>query len=207
MEYPTKRLAKDVVADVNDDKVIYYFTNYYQWEKVKDLPEDDPKRLCSERIYSVSKRGFRTYYGYFVKCIMPHFKDFDGSDWLVCTVPGHAQTQKTSNNMDLFLSNVYFPKNIKPVVGTIVRNKVMPEKHGKEYGSRTVEKDLDTFTGDTRNIIDRNFIIFDDITTSGSSLEAARRFLKRRGANKVVCIALGKTVEDGYYGRDISYLF
>ena len=207
MEYPSKRLPREEKVDVNDDKVIYYFTNYYQWDKVKDLPRDDPKRECSERIYSLSKKGYRNYYGYFAKCIMPHFKDFEGSDWLVCTVPGHAQTQKTSNNMDIFLNNVCFPKNIKPVVGTIVRNKAMPEKHGKDYGPRTVEKDLETFTGDTRNIIDRNFIIFDDITTSGSSLEAARRFLKRRGANKVVCIALGKTVEDPYYGRDISYLF
>ena len=200
MTYPTQYL-RNTRIDINNEKVIYYFTNYYQWDKVKDLEFDNPKRQCSERIYSLAKRGRQDYYGYFASCIMTHFKDFDGYEWVVCTVPGHAQTQKISNNMDKFLNRVCFPQNIKPVIGTIVRSKEMPEKHGGDYGSRTVEKDLESFTGDTRNIIDRNFIIFDDITTSGCSLVAARQFLKARGANKVVCIALGKTVEDyGYYG-------
>ena len=49
MEYPSKRLPREEKVDVNDDKVIYYFTNYYQWDKVKDLLRDDPKRECSER--------------------------------------------------------------------------------------------------------------------------------------------------------------
>lgn len=206
MEYPTKYLTKGTKIDINDERTIYYFTNYYQLDKVKDLPTDNPKRQCSERLYSLAKKGYQDYYAYFASCIMSHFRDFDGYDWSVCTVPGHAQTQKISNNMDKFLSRVCFPQNIKPVVGTIIRIKEMPKKHGSDYGPRTVEKDLDSFTGDTRNIIDRNFIIFDDITTSGSSLEAARKFLKRRGANKVVCIALGKTVDD-YYGGYINNWF
>ena len=77
----------------------------------------------------------------------------------------------------------------------------MLEKHGANYGERTVQKDIDSFKiGNTRNIQGQNIIIFDDITTSGCSLVAARQFLKARGAKKVVCIALGKTAEDyGYY--------
>ena len=205
MDYPTKNLYNEKI-DINDEKTIYYFTNYYQWDKVKNLPETDSKRLQSDRIFTI-KNCCKKYYGYFAKCIMSHFKEFEGENWNVCTVPGHDQTEVCSNSMDKFLSEVCFPKNIKPVIGTIVRCKAMPIKHGSDYGSRTVEKDLESFTGNTRNIIDRNFIIFDDITTSGSSLEAARQFLKRRGANKVVCIALGKTVDDYYYGGDISNFF
>ena len=74
----------------------------------------------------------------------------------------------------------------------------MEEKHGLSYGERTPQKDYDSFK--LRNNFDikgKNIIIFDDITTSGSSLVAARRFLKDNGANIVVCIALGKTVD--YY--------
>ncbi len=206
MKYPTQRL-KNAKIDIFNEKVIYYFTNYYQWEKIKDLDFDDPKRQCSERIYNLSKKGYKDFYGYFASCITPHFNELGDYNWIVCTVPGHAQITRESNNMDNFLKEVHFPQNIKPVPGIIIRSKIMTEKHSKDYGERTVEKDLESFTGDTRNIFDKNFIIFDDITTSGTSLEAARQFLKRRGANKVVCIALGKTVEDYYYGRDISYLF
>lgn len=39
-----------------------------------------------------------------------------------------------------------------------------------------------------------NILLFDDVTTTGTSLNATREILYENGANKVVCIALGKTV-------------
>ena len=194
-----KFLGKNDKINV-DAKVIYYFFTYYQWEKVKDLDKEDKKRKNTIRILNF-KKGEETDFGYFYTCLKSQFSAFEGTDWVAISVPSHDQTSNRKNHMDRFLERISLPKNIKSESGIILRSKPMLEKHGGNYGERTIEKDLDSFTGNTRNIIDRNFIIFDDITTSGSSLEAARQFLKKRGANKIVCIAFGKTNDErgGYY--------
>lgn len=200
MDYSAKYLSKNDKIDINSDD-IYYFLNYYQWNKVKDLPRDNQKRVNSSRILNF-KNGERDNFAYFSKCFTSHINDFGNEEWILCSIPGHAQTSASMNHMDYFLKYMYLPNNMFPTVGLIIRGKAMLEKHGENYGSRTVQKDLDSFKiGNTRDIKGKNIIIFDDITTSGCSLVAARQFLKARGANKIVCIALGKTVEDyGYYG-------
>ena len=40
------------------------------------------------------------------------------------------------------------------------------------------------------NVENKNFILLDDITTSGSSMAAAHQILKIAGARKVTCLAL-----------------
>ena len=204
MDYSAKYLFQNNKINISSDD-IYYFINYFQWNKVKDLPKDDQKRLNCIRILNF-KKGDRECYAYFAKCLKAHLPDLGNGEWLICSIPGHDQIHASPNNMDNFIKYVTLPNNIHPVIGLIIRSKAMLEKHGSNYGLRTVEKDLDSFKiGNTRDIKQKNIIVLDDITTSGCSLTAAKRFLKSKGANKIVCIALGKTIED--YGGSTDFFF
>ena len=205
MDYPTKYLANNEKININSQE-IYYFVNYYPKAKVEKFSDTDKRKNYSKLIWNL-KNGNMESYPYFRSCILAHIENLGNEEWIVCSIPGHDQTSAKSNHMDLFLKKIFWPQNIHPVSGLIIRNKAMLEKHGTNYGSRTVEKDLDSYKiGNTRNIKGQNIIIFDDIVTSGCSLIAARRFLIKQGAKRVVLVALGKTVEDGY-GRNLDWLF
>ena len=199
MDYPTTFIGKsDKINPLSRN--IYYFFNYYPSSKVETMSPTDKRRESTERIWKLKKRDKKAY-PLFASCVCAHVKDLGNEEWLACTIPGHDQVYASANPMDSFLSYVYLPKNIHPVIGLIIRNKEMPKKHGDTYGDRTPERDYASYKiGNTRNIKGQNIIIFDDIVTSGSSLIAARRFLEKNGAKRVVLIALAKTVEDPYYG-------
>ena len=204
MEFDARYLSKDTKIDINAN-CIYYFYSYRKWADVKDLPKTDSKRINAARILNF-KNGSNDDYGWFKKCISNHLSEFAGDKWLVCSIPGHDQTLPIANHMDKFLEYCKFPNNMFVVPCLLTRSKEMPQKHGDSYGERTIQKDLDSFK--LRNGYDlkgKNIIIFDDITTSGCSLMAARKYFRNFGANKVVCIALGKTVDN--YGGNLDWLF
>lgn len=192
-DFKTQKLY-DASIDINDD-CIYYFVNYMQWAMVKDAPKDSYLRQSTSNLISF-KNGERKSYGYFRNCINKHLPELENENWLICSIPSHDQISPKENNMDNFLIYCRFSSNMHHVHSLIYRKYATPKKHiGKEYGERTIEKDYDSYIlRKDINVKGKNIIIFDDITTSGSSMLAARQFLKDNGANKVVCIALGKTV-------------
>lgn len=192
MGFNTTYLFKNTKLDVNESS-IYYFCNYFRWSEVKDLNEDDIKRANTLRILDF-KDGSKEFYPFFKRCFINHLEELKDENWIVCSIPDHDQTLPLPNHMDDFLAYCNLPKNFLVIPSMIRRNKIMPQKHGDEYGERTIKKDLDSYK--VRNGLDltgKNIIVFDDIVTSGCSLIAARIFLQNLGANKVVCIALGKT--------------
>lgn len=204
MEYNAKYIYKDTKIDINAD-CIYYFYTYRKWSDVKNLPANDKKRVDTSRILNF-KNGKDDDYGWFKKCFTNHLAEFSNDNWIVCSIPGHDQILPIANHMDRFLEYCKLPNNMFVVPCLLLRNKEMPQKHGESYGARTIQKDLDSFK--LRKDFDlngKNIIIFDDITTSGCSLMAAKQYFRRFGAKKVVCIALGKTLDS--YGGDNSWLF
>lgn len=62
-------------------------------------------------------------------------------------------------------------------------------------GPRSIEVHLGSIRVDNAELIkDREVLLLDDVSTSGSSLEACRRLLLEAGAAAVKCAVLGKTV-------------
>ena len=201
MDYPAEQLYNNRINTSSNH--IYYFYTYWQWSEAKNLPREDDRRIRSERILNFKTDDDRfaklkqDSFNLFRKCFRNHLVELASEKWIVCSIPNHDQTLPIANNVDDFLDYCKLPSNMLVVHCLITRKYETPKKHSADYGMRTYKKDLDSYK--MRNDIDikdKNIIVFDDVTTSGSSLVAARMFLQSHGANKVVCIALGKTVEN-----------
>ena len=194
MDYPTKKLYDEKI-DVDSD-LIYYFYTYWKYDDVKSLSFDDNRRINVIRILNF-KNGDDEAFMWFRKCFRNHLEELKDKKWIICSIPSHDQTLPIPNNVDDFIKFCNLPNNMLHVPCLITRKVVMPQKHGPSYGERTPQRDYNSYKirKDYEDLADKNIIIFDDVTTTGSSLVAARRFLREHGAKKVVCIALGKTLD------------
>ena len=194
---------------------IYYFYSYRQWPEIKDLPKEDERRVATQRIldFKTDKEMFALQkheaFVWFRKCVLNHLPELSKEEWIVCSIPSHDQVSMTKNNVDHFLEFCKFPANFLVVTGLILRKYETQPKHSGNYGNRSFSKDYDSYK--LRTDIDlkgKNVIVLDDITTSGSSLTAAKILLKYAGVKNVVCIALGRTMDKYHYDkRSINDLF
>lgn len=192
MSYKKEWLSSDSKIDLYSSS-IYYFINYYRSNDVRGLNEDDKRLINSKRLLDFKDGNNNNYY-YFEKCLSSHYDDLGDGEWIVCSIPGHDQITNSPNHMDRFLKSIFLPINIKSVPGLIIRKQIMPKKHGDDYGDKTVERDLESYKfGVNMDLRGKNVLILDDIVTTGTSLVAARYFLRKCGANKIVCLAFGRT--------------
>ncbi len=63
-------------------------------------------------------------------------------------------------------------------------------------GLRDQRVHLESINADQQSVRGMRVFLFDDVTTTGSSLLACRRILLESGASSVAMIALGKTIQD-----------
>ena len=162
-------LSKNATFDLNHKENIYYFHNYFNWGYVKDFDVEDNRRKCTTRVLDFKNENntLRTF-GYYNKCVQK-VEDLNG-EWIVCSIPGHAQVYSDKNTMNTFLRQHGFPGRFKLAPGLILRTAQSEEKHGDNFGRRIIDKDLRTLTLSTTIVKDKNVIVFDDVTTSGTAL-------------------------------------
>ncbi|KXI26796.1 hypothetical protein [Paraglaciecola hydrolytica] len=74
----------------------------------------------------------------------------------------------------------------------LVRDEDVPASH--EGGNRSIEKHINSIS--VKKIPDPNIpmLILDDVTTTGNSLEACEKILKKKGVTLIYKVAIGKTV-------------
>ena len=60
-------------------------------------------------------------------------------------------------------------------------------------GNRSVESHLNTIEIGKRDVSGKSVIILDDVTTTGNSIVACAKILKKAGATKVGAVVIGKT--------------
>lgn len=64
-------------------------------------------------------------------------------------------------------------------------------------GNRSIEQHKNSIDIKYKKAIPRrHFIIIDDVTTTGNSLEACRQILLDNGAESVRCVAIGRTLSN-----------
>ncbi len=83
-----------------------------------------------------------------------------------------------------------------PVADVLTRTKITKTQKDLKKEARiknvaaafTVEKGLDP----SLQIHDKNFILIDDVTTTGATLQQAAQVLKRNGATKIICLTVAR---------------
>lgn len=183
--------------NINEINNIYYFTKYY------------PKDICEEynnpyywkdynRVIDFKNGKFTDTDSperYFKFCLNKHLSSLS-EEWIVCSMPGHAQVQSTKNPVNNMLKNYKWNKNLIIVPDVFIRIKAENyAKHDKMYGERDYTKDLKTLAINSKhNLKGKNVIVIDDVVTSGSSFIAAKKLLLDVGVNKIMFFALARTV-------------
>lgn len=180
-----------------EDGVLYLYPYYSLREK------DDEK---SREVYQVFKKDWDTYFTGLCRdlceAVEKHF-DEDSRSWLtiaVTVMPSHLKGRygKKLTAMAKALAGRF---GFKDACGLIVRTR--DKEKSTQGGARDVTAHLETLG--LAGAVDRDvdvYIVLDDITTSGSSLEAAKRLLAAGGAEPggVVKMAVAKAAHDeGYY--------
>ena len=183
---------------VTDDNVLYLYPYYTLNEKT------DQK---SKEVYHVFKRNWSKD-AYFANIRDDMFSAVD--DFLIKTgvhqyrvavvvMPSHSQGQYGESLCDLanaLVGRFSFVNNI-----TLIQ-RVEEKIKSTDGGIRTVEAHIRTLglldmPSDNVDV----YLILDDITTTGSSLEAAKQLLIANGVhpNNIIKVAVAKTTHDDYY--------
>ncbi len=184
---------------VTDDEVLFMYPYYSYSEKSDEM---------SKAVYKVFKKGWGMY-NYFPRikadlseAIENYFRNpgIENLKIAITIMPSHSMGQYGEGLLKMAedLSNEYGFINKSNLI-----QRTEEKKKSTEGGLRTVDAHLETLglAGRIDNSVDV-YIVLDDITTTGSSLEAAKQLLIENGVrgDRVVKIAMGKTMhEDDYY--------
>ena len=115
------------------------------------------------------------------------------SDAIVCIVPSHEK-DKYSDGLRSLTDSITRAFGYDNAWDLIVRTKT----HEKlsTGGNRSIEGLIDSMSlNPDYDIRSKLIIVFDDITTSGNTMEAVRRLLNKKGPANILSITLGRTVE------------
>lgn len=180
--------------------VIYYTYDYYKKWWIDNYPD---KQFYKDSYFSFIhlKRGEYSGWNDALK-FRPAIKNFvnnlDG-EWIICTVPGHEATENLFNPVFNLVSSCEFATKVIYRNTLIQRAYTVETKHGSTAG-RVMDPNVEmkSLVLENHNIKNKNILVIDDITTTGTSLIACKTLLLRAGAKNVVCLALGKTREPMY---------
>lgn len=120
----------------------------------------------------------------------------------ICSIPGSSQLLTNDNNMIKLIKLCKLNDNFIINNFLIQRKNICEPKHIDGRKDGLSQKEIRHWRYDYKNLqLDHHFdyrgktiIIFDDVTTSGASMIAAKKLLYDAGAIDVYCIAIGKTV-------------
>ncbi len=177
-----------------EDGVLYLYPYY-------SLSEKNDQR--SKEVYQVFKKGWDTYFqgicGDLFEAVNEYF-DKESRDWCsiaVAVMPSHIKGTYGEKLLAM-AAGLVWEFDFRDATDLIQRTK--DKVKSTDGGLRDVEAHLKTLglAGPVDEDVDI-FIILDDITTSGSSLEAAKQLLVEGGADErcVIKTAIAKTMHDG----------
>jgi phosphoribosylpyrophosphate synthetase len=200
--------TKNIPSVDIDGNVIYYLINYYSTKSVEiSRLEDrnDYKERAHDAIIAVKNSHYvenhsnYTRYFDFPKYVCNFINMLEGK-WIICTVPGHKQSLNFTNGTIEVFDLIDIEGTNFTIRNTVIwRNKWVNKKATSFHGRRCMDykKEMESLSIENGyDVRGKNFIIVDDITTSGTSLIACRNLLLDAGANKCILLAYGKTKEN-----------
>lgn len=125
----------------------------------------------------------------FYKNLISIFDHFENIDKIFfCAIPSHASFAEPSA-MHIIAQKLSVHYNRPDYSEALQRYKTIPKL--SDGGVRNIGVHINSIKiNPNYNIKNKNIILMDDITTSGSSMAASAQILKIAGASKVYCLAL-----------------
>ena len=113
-------------------------------------------------------------------------------DWIT-VYPGHAKDSENQflDRFSHLLTRIFRQRFIPDL---LVRHTTAPKSQYRGSSRRIFDQFRTVLTNDSyrSKIGGKTVLVLDDFTTSGYSLETARRMLLKAGAEKVICVAIAK---------------
>ncbi|MCX5842705.1 MAG: phosphoribosyltransferase [Deltaproteobacteria bacterium] len=111
-------------------------------------------------------------------------------EYVICVMPSHKKGTKPTG-----IRRIAKELCSPPVInGTNVLSRKFELQKKSTGGARDLQKEIESLTVEDKGVIkDKQVLLIDDVTTSGTSLVAGRMVLKNAGAELVALFALGKT--------------
>jgi predicted amidophosphoribosyltransferase len=161
------------------------FVGSYHVYRLKDGRNNPKWDRFSGYILDV-KESRTTALLYFLRIIDP----LVAKNVMICSVPSHDSAKRQSGIRTL-AQRLALANRIDGTHCLVRERTVAKAAHG---GERSVEIHVGSVrVHDAELIRNKEVLLLDDVTTTGSSLLACRRLLIDAGARNVKCLALGKT--------------
>lgn len=133
---------------------------------------------------------------YYYKKAINYFTDqlrsilSDTQEYVICVIPTHAVGTAPSG-----IRTIAKRLCSRPIIdGTEVLSRTFEIPKKAIGGSRDLQKEIESITVRNESIVkDRQVLLMDDVTTTGTSLKAGRCVIERAGAKIVALLALAKT--------------
>lgn len=181
---------------ITDDNVLYLYPYYSMNDKEDEM---------SKKVYQVFKKDWGTHFNDIYNDLCSAIESygpqqsFRGANIAITVMPSHSKGKYGENLLKM--ANCLARKFRYTNESNLIQ-RTADKKKSTEGGERSVAAHLATLgLGHSINKEIGMYIILDDITTTGSSLEAARQLLTRNGvsANKIIKMAVAKTTHDNDY--------
>ena len=115
---------------------------------------------------------------------------------MLCCIPGHIANNENKNSIARMIQEITNGIEMEGYNGSQVLRRITDAPESKGVSGADREKQffqihLDTIRV-TVDIVGRNILLIDDITTSGTSMKACRQLLLGAGASSVTCFAFAR---------------
>lgn len=172
-----------------------YFQFYYKPVEYK-IPGTISNKIISGLKNHYNQNGINSYkniddFYFFKKIFVRNFlKKFNLVNYnIIACVPSHNRGIFNNSPISTMINEI--SENLKYIDGSqlLLRTQTILEQ--KYQGKRDEMVHLNSIKING-NVKDKNIILIDDITTSGSSLKACKKILLDAGAKNVICFAFSK---------------
>lgn len=167
----------------------YYIDYYYPWHTYKGTSLFYPFSGLILDVKQQKEKGIDHFERELKKMLAQNKK------YVVCIIPTHEKGNKPSGTK--CIAKRLCNSHIIDGTDVLQRTKYVPPK--KDGGTRNIEQEIYSLKVINEHIIkDQQVLLLDDVSTSGTSLNAGRHLLSSNGAKLVVKFSLGLTY-DGLY--------
>lgn len=177
---------------MQEENNIYYFSDYEPYRINGEANEKFSKRTGGYLLDLKENKDCGV--NYFKKIIINEFKEVTNlNEFDIITIVPRSEAGEFRDGMIRLAQSIENEfDNIKFVFCLNRRISVPKKANG---GPRSLQLEKDTIEATNVEIFEnKNILLFDDVTTTGTSLKSCTEILIENGANDVVCLALGKTV-------------